>query len=209
MTRPRLGVMTSPSFMPSEYLALARQRVQDERAGFQQPEEFGYKFRRWVSPYTKCAHGRGGIAIVLQDWASADWLAQRFRPEVQEWGRDCSLLTNRRLDALVRSVLKMKLSDTYVTNAFPFVKPGGMGARLSRSAVADSVAKYTVEELRITSPPLVLALGALAAYGLSQSGVAHVALPHPAARIGGLLEHERVWNERLRGVNLSIGAAQA
>ena len=193
----------SPSHfkMPPEYQTLAAVRA---RSSFAQPEAFGYDFRDWVSPYTKGAHCLHGIAIVLQDWASAEWLRKVHRPEVQELGRDPTLRTNTRLEALLRKVLGIGLSEVYATNAFPFVKPGGMSAPLAQSVVDATVAEYTAHELRIASPRLVLAFGKLAANALQKSGIHHVNLPHPAARIGALAAHEREWRNRLDMAAVSV-----
>ena len=57
--------------MPAEYLELACKRRKTRMPGYSHPEDYGYEFQEWVSPYTKGAHTLGGIAIVLQDWASA------------------------------------------------------------------------------------------------------------------------------------------
>ena len=86
---------------PRAYQALARSRVETQWPPYQQPEAFGYDFREWVSPYTKTACMLGGIALVLQDWASADGLRGAPDPDVQEYGRARTLRTNRVLESLV------------------------------------------------------------------------------------------------------------
>jgi hypothetical protein len=58
-----------PDF-PSLYLDLAYKCATTFFPGYKQPEEFGYDFKDWVSPYTKTAHALDGIAVVLQDWSS-------------------------------------------------------------------------------------------------------------------------------------------
>ncbi len=178
------------------YRVLAALRANETSELFAQPESFGYHFEQWVSPYTKGAHRYGGIAIVLQDRASAEWLSKQFRPDVQEWGREPTLLTNQRLQKLLERVFRVSIAETYVTNAFPFVKPGGMSANLSKATVAKTVAKYTVPELKLASPCVTLALGKLVSSALTRAGVSHVALRHAAARSGGLEAHVREWRER-------------
>lgn len=108
----------------SEYRELARSRVQARWHGYQQPEDFGYDFREWVSPYTKTACTIGGIALVLQDWASADGLRGGPVPDIQEYGRTRGLHTNKVLEALLGRLFGLALADVYATNAFPFIKPG-------------------------------------------------------------------------------------
>src|SRR4051812_22739203 len=118
--------MVARASLPKEYRDLALLRVQTRWPGYQQPEDFGYDFREWVSPYTKTACALGGIALVLQDWASADGLYGGPDPDIQEYGRSRGLRTNKVLELLLRRVLGLALADVYATNAFPFIKPGGM-----------------------------------------------------------------------------------
>jgi hypothetical protein len=121
--------------MPSQYLSLARERAQSRAGPYRQPEEFGYDFREWVSPYTKGAHRLGGLALVLQDWSSTDALSAGFDPSIQEHGRNVRLLTNTRLEAILARVFDLQLTDVYATNVFPFVKPGGISASIPREDV--------------------------------------------------------------------------
>ena len=108
------------------YTALAKIRATSRWPGYKQPEDFGYDFRDWVSPYTKGAHTLGGVAIVLQDWSSEEKLLEGVNPEVQLYGRTLGLRTNKRLGILLSSVLKTSFADIYATNIFPFIKPGGI-----------------------------------------------------------------------------------
>jgi hypothetical protein len=91
----------------------------DALARVSAPEDFGYDFRDWVSPYTKTACRLGSVAVVLQDWASADGLRAGPDPEVQEYGRTRGLRTNRMLEALLGRVFGLTLAEVYATNAFP------------------------------------------------------------------------------------------
>lgn len=183
--------------MPTEYLALAKARYEHVCAPYRQPEEFGYDFREWVSPYTKGAHVFGSIAVVLQDWASEDKLAGGRIEELQRYGRLRDLRTNRMLEQLLQQVLDFAIEEVYVTNAFPFVKVGSMSSRLNASDVRAAARHFASEELRIVKPKQVLALGAVAHLALVDAGVPCVRVPHPAARIGGLDEHAEAWSEAL------------
>lgn len=183
--------------MPNGYQALATQRVQAKWPGYSQPEEFGYDFREWVSPYTKSAHALGGVAIVLQDWASADRLSSGVEPAIQQHGRDPELLTNRRLDTLLHRVFNLTIDQVYVTNAFPFVKPGEMSGPVPTSDLFKSVVTFTSPELELVRPTMVLALGKLPSEALMRAGVRAIALPHPAARIGSIDAHEAHWRRAL------------
>lgn len=190
--------------MSPEYLALAVERAETKCSRHKQPEDFGYDFRTWVSPYTKGAHRCKSIALVLQDWASANGLAGPLNPDIQTHGRMPTLLTNVRLEQLLQRVLGKGLSDVYATNAFPFVKVGGMSASLRSSDVRNAARRFVVRELELAEPTLVLALGVVAHAALRACGVPCVRLPHPAARIGGLPKHEAAWRETLRSSPLRL-----
>jgi hypothetical protein len=182
--------------MSPEYLALANKRATFLCEPDKQPEDYGYDFKEWVSPYTKCAHRVGGVAIVLQDWASEGGLV-RFDPIVQLHGRAPTLLTNQRLDALLRSVLGLEIYDVYVTNTFPFVKAGTMSAALSKRRTLDAAKIFLAHELALARPAMTLALSAVAYDTLTDCGVKSIRLPHPAARIGSLRKHEAEWRETI------------
>jgi hypothetical protein len=71
--------------MPPEYLELARKRVEMCWPGYQQPEEFRYNFRDWVSPYTNGAHALGGIAASPQACRGVMSSAQRKNSRGTNW----------------------------------------------------------------------------------------------------------------------------
>lgn len=196
------SVMTLP--MPKAYLTLARKRAASTCCPYKQPEAFGYDFREWVSPYTKGAHKLGGIALVLQDWASEDGLSGPKNCEIQAYGRTPGLRTNRNLEQLLERVFRLSLADVYATNAFPFVKPGSMSGPLRRADV-NAIAKcFLFWELNIAKPKVVLALGAVAYAALHHVGISCVRLPHPAARIGGIDKHEQDWRTALGGCKSTL-----
>lgn len=184
--------------MNSEYLQLAARRVAKKWEPYLHPEDFGYDFRNWVSPYTKTAHTMGSIAIVLQDWASADGLAGSIEPDIQKFGRMPRLLTNKRLDEVLQRVLRLSIEETYTTNAFPFIKPGGMSNGIPMTHVVRSIEEFTSEELRLAKPSMILALGSLTYKALRKAGINAIALPHPAARGMSLDAYEQLWRDALR-----------
>ena len=190
--------------MSPEYLALAKQRAETTCSPHKQPEDFGSDFRRWVSPYTKGAHRIGGVAIVLQDWASADGLSREPDPDIQLYGRTPKLLTNVRLELLLRSVLGLRLSDVYATNAFPFVKAGGMSAAIPMGDVHSAASRFLTTELNMANPTVVLALGAVAHSALLGCHVPCIRVPHPAARIGPVGQHEAAWRVALASVGIPL-----
>lgn len=183
--------------MSSAYRALAAERAEMDCAPHRQPEEFGYEFSDWVSPYTKGANRTDGLAFVLQDWASEEGLRE-FNQDIQDHGRTRGLLTNRRLEQLLNRVLSVRLDETYATNAFPFVKSGPMSAPLRLRDVRAAARRFLSRELGLAGPTHVFALGAVAYAALSECGIDCIRLPHPAARIGGFEKHEAAWRAALR-----------
>lgn len=97
---------------------LADERANAKCLPHRQPEELGYDFREWVSPYTNGAHTFGGLALVLQGWASADRLADKLDSKIQQYARVPRLRINVRLGALLKRIFDTTLSAVYATNAF-------------------------------------------------------------------------------------------
>lgn len=184
--------------MNSDYLVLASRRAETSRPPYRQPEEFRYDFRKWVSPYTKGANAQDGLAIVLQDWASADRLAGGPEPTVQEFGRFPNLLTNRRLEKILTEVYGLRLEQVYVTNAFPFIKPGGMSSAIPLKDMVWAVRRFCAPELVLARPSRIIALGTRTHLALTRAGVDCAKLPHPAARGMKLDDHVNAWREELR-----------
>ena len=185
------------SKMPDAYLALAEKRVNFRLENYRQPEDFGYDFRAWVSPYTKGAHTLGSVAIVLQDWSGSDELSGECCPEIQKYGRTRSLKTNVRLEEILSSLFGIGVAETYGTNAFPFIKEGSLSQYLPVKDVLTASQHFLKQELEIAKPDLVIGLGRRAQSALASVGISHVAVPHPAARIGSTEKHEAEWRRAL------------
>ena len=190
--------------MSPAYLALAAERRAVRSELYGQPEDHGYDFASWVSPYTKGANTTCGFALVLQDWASAEGLGETPHPEIQLHGRAPWLLTNKRLQELLARVLGTTLHGVYATNVFPFVKRGGMSAPLPYNEVLAAARRFTMRELQLACPATVLALGTVAAKALRTCGVEATSLPHPAARIGGIAAHEAAWRAALQSAGVEV-----
>lgn len=185
--------------MPRSYLALAEERVNYKLQGYFQPEYFGYNFTEWVSPYTKGAHQMGGVAVILQDWPSVEGLSGGVLPEVQEHGPTLELKTNMWLDELLQQFSKVGIAGVYGTNVFPFIKEGGMSSPIPMEDIKRVSDHFLKEELRIAKLNCIIALGRKAQYSLDYLGVQHVAVPHPAARIGSIDKHMEAWKVALSG----------
>ena len=171
---------------------------------YEQPEDFGYDFTTWVSPYTKSANALGGFAFVLQDWASADGLKGAIDPDIQAYGRKPELLTNERFDMLLKTVLGICVSNVYITNAFPFVKSGGMSSAIPKRDVRSAVCHFAIKELKIVQPTFIFSLGSVAFSALEHCGVKSIKLPHPAARIGTDANHALAWRNALEKTDIRV-----
>ena len=151
---------------PEERLArlesLARKRSDSTPAGYKSVADFhnGIYECTYVSPYSKAAHNlHSNVLIVLQDWISADILESAVIPEAISGGRIPTLPTNRNLDRLVQSSLGLQISETYATNLFPFIKPGGMSASIPFAELRAAARNFTIPQIEILAPKLVVALG--------------------------------------------------
>lgn len=112
----------------------------------------------FVSPYSKGAHNLDAdVMILLQDWSSDEALSRSKGPS--EHGRDPGLPTNRNLDNLLGAVLGLQLSDTYATNLFPYIKPGGLSSRIPFEDLVYAAKKFALPQVRIVAPKLVVCLG--------------------------------------------------
>jgi restriction system protein len=138
--------------------------------------------------------------LVLQDWASERALSGGTNSHISELGRDPTRRTNLRLERLLLEVFGFDLKDVYATNVFPFVKPGGMSASVPQELVNTIAAEFTLKEIEIAEPMLVVGLGAVAHRALKALAVEHIAVPHPAARIGGFEAHLKAWATALDSV---------
>jgi restriction system protein len=82
-----------------------------EKCFYKQPEDYGYDFRGFVSPYTKSAgNTNADIFLTLQDWASHDALTQAVDPDIQRYGHDPKRVTNKRLKELLMRVFGVRLN---------------------------------------------------------------------------------------------------
>jgi hypothetical protein len=190
---------------------LARKRCKLQFGGYYQPEDFPegerkYCFQKFVSPYTKGAGNMlSPIMIVLQDWSSADKLREQgYNEDVARLGRDPKLLTNERLELLLKKIFRRELCDFYATNAFPLIKEGRISAPISDPIVRRLAKEFLYREIEIVRPKSILALGLKASRALGAAeivGSLHleiVKLPHPAARVG-TPAHCAKWKEKLKG----------
>ncbi len=114
----------------------------------------------FVSPYTRSAGNVDAtVMILLQDWASDQFLRGLLRADLQSLGYAPELVTNRQLIALLRRHLGLSLGQTYATNLFPFIKYGPMSAPIAAPDLVRAAREYGLPQIAIVQPRLAICLG--------------------------------------------------
>lgn len=146
----------------TEMLALARLRQRTRYSGHKCISDYhagGYECD-FVSPYTKTAGNIDAeIMVVLQDWASDEFLSGPFHEPSAKLGHTPSLPTNRNLVRLLKQTFGLTLEDIYGTNVFPFVKLGGMSASIPQADLIGAARQFALPQIRVVNPKLVICLG--------------------------------------------------
>lgn len=117
----------------------------------------------YISPVSKIAHNLNSkILIVLQDWASIDFLnKQEHTPEAIKSGINLSLPTNKRLPIFMDEYFNKKLDQTYIINLFPYIKYGDIRASIPTKDYLYSLEQFIEPFIRNLKPKLIIAIGAL------------------------------------------------
>lgn len=97
--------------------------------------------------------------VVAQDWSSFDVLVRSDYYDIARLGFDPRFPTNRKLDDLLLRHFGLHRTDCYLTNLFPFIKPGDATARIPMKDLIKAARQFTIPEIRIVSPRLVICLG--------------------------------------------------
>lgn len=114
----------------------------------------------FISPYTKSAGNLDAETMIIgQDWASQEYLEKEPKDFLVELGYDPSLPTNKNLIRLLSKHLNEELTNTYMTNLFPFIKPGGMSEFIPAKDYARAALDYALPQIEIISPRKVICLG--------------------------------------------------
>src|SRR6266496_4304713 len=172
----------------SELLALAKLRQRTRYPGYKCIGDYhaGAYECDFVSPYTKTAGNVDAeIMVMLQDWASDEFLSGTFHEPSAKLGHTPSLPTNRTLSRLLNTTFGLTLRDIYGTNAFPFAKLGGMSASIPRADLITAARQFALPQVRVVNPKLVICLGLATfnalrqAYGLRQCPTLIAAIENP------------------------------
>jgi len=149
----------------AELLKLAKRRQETPCEGYYCIGDFhgGIYECDHVSPITKS----GGcvdadIMVVLQDWSGADYLNNIEKSQAEyeaEKGCDPKSRTNKKLDELLNRHFGLKRADCYLTNLFPFIKGGEMSADISCFDLVYCARTFTLKEIKIVDPKMVICLG--------------------------------------------------
>ncbi len=121
-----------------------------------------YECNRYVSPWTKSGCNLDAeVMVVGQDWASVDALVGDGSPDPvrARLGYNPISPTNKNLDRRLSEHLGLVRDDCYLTNMFPFIKPGKKAAKIRQRDMKHCAREFTLEEVRIVAPRLVLCLG--------------------------------------------------
>ncbi len=114
-----------------------------------------------VSPWTKSGcNVDAEIMIVGQDWSSSDALG-RDPPDLHSaaLGFSPKFPTNSNLDDLLERHFGLNRAECYLTNLFPFIKPGNASTGIPLKDLVVSAQRFTLSEVQIVSPQLVICLG--------------------------------------------------
>ena len=121
-----------------------------------------------VSPWTKSAFNLNSeVMVVAQDWTSEEVIIKP--PKNLDLSYDPDLPTNKNLQFLLGKYLNLSFSDIYATNLFVFVKPGNLSSRIPLSDLIYSATNYTIPEINIINPKLVICLGSSTYKALSRA----------------------------------------
>jgi hypothetical protein len=121
----------------------------------------------FVVPWTAGAKNlEASLMIVGQDWISEEFLKKNSQPEKRaarrEFGQDAMLPTNINLKRLLKAHFGALFSDTYATDISVFIKPGDMDGDVPMKDLRYFAKKYTLPQIKIVEPRMVLCLGSRA-----------------------------------------------
>ena len=113
-----------------------------------------------VCPYSKSACNLDArIMVMLQDWISHDAISAPVDENMVRHGQLPHLPTNRNLKRLLLQTFGLSLGETFATDLFPFIKPGGMSTYIPTRDLRRAAREYGLPQIEIVSPELVVCIG--------------------------------------------------
>ncbi len=194
-----------------ELLKLAKLRQESRYDGYNTIADYvdGFYECDYVSPYSKSAHNvNTEVFVILQDWSSDENIRIKC-DETNMLGYSPNVGTNKKLIKLLKDYLSLELKETYTTNLFPFIKMGGISARIPIKDMRKAAKEFTLPMIKIVNPKIAIALGKKTFIALFDScenitdatkdsfkygNTIIFHQPHPAARIPNT-EKEKKWKE--------------
>ncbi|HMH41885.1 MAG TPA: hypothetical protein VK557_00255 [Pyrinomonadaceae bacterium] len=149
----------------------------------------------YVSPYTKGASNLdASIFVMMQDWSSTDSLKKAVCQDSVKYGRTLGKPSNVNLETLLQIHFGCRLSQTYATNLFPFIKVGPMNARIPHRIMHRAAIEYGLPQIRIIKPKLVICFGLPTFNGLRAAvGLRKVRTVNDGIDEPFMIESARVW----------------
>ncbi|MBU3656340.1 MAG: hypothetical protein FGM23_08320 [Alphaproteobacteria bacterium] len=142
---------------------LSYKRRQDRLEGFLNVSDFHdgrYDTHDFVSPYSKTACNLDAdVMLIGQDWSSEDRLNKGYSEVIAKLGYDPTIPTNKNLKKLLKEFLNLDFGDCYATNLFVFIKKNGMSGSIPKKDFVYCANKYTIEEIKIINPKIVICMG--------------------------------------------------
>jgi uracil-DNA glycosylase len=164
----------------------------------------------YVSPWSKSAHNvDSNILIFLQDWSSQKGMSGPVDQDSIDFGYSRNIPTNIRLIELIKRHFKLDLEDIYVTNLFPFIKPGGASARIRPADMRRAATQFARPQLEIISPRIAICLG-LSTFNAMRFAMSLPPVRPMASAISDPISHNGctifcqahtgAWGQRNRGI---------
>jgi len=96
---------------------------------------------------------------VLNDWCNINCVDENEILELERLGYGKNNDTNDKLDNLLDEHLNLSRKDVYITNAFPYLKPGALDKKISGPIMSWSIKEFLIPQIEIIKPKFVICLG--------------------------------------------------
>ena len=190
-----------------QLLILARKRQQTRLPGYACIGDFaqGVLECNHVSPLTKSGNNLNAkYMVIAQDWSSAENLKEPDNDTIT-LGYSRKWATNKNLDALLLRHFGLDRSKCYMTNLFPFVKPGNASTHIPMRDLVHCAREFTLPEIAVVQPLVAICLG-MATYVALMKALAQPIPARMADAIANPIHHNQtaihcVAHTGARGMN--------